>query len=132
LFAQILFTLHPVLRNQSTDLSGFATLATEFLANIRDGHTAIAFYLWKMGATIVGVPSSQAPNTFMEAAPFRLPYTQLNGTISNSMQILLPATDARAKTFWPDMMPSYDDYLRYHFDLNTEPLWLLDKIKPME
>jgi hypothetical protein len=65
----------------------------------------------------------------MEATPFHLPYTQLDGTISNSMQLFLPATDARAKTFLPDMMPSYNDYLRYHFDFNTELLWLLDKIK---
>jgi hypothetical protein len=66
---------------------------------------------------------------FMEATPFHLPYTQLDGTISNSMQLFLPATDARAKKFLPDIMPSYDDYLRYHFDFNTELLWLLDKIK---
>lgn len=29
-----------------------------------------AFYLRKMGATIVGVPSSQVPNTYMETTPF--------------------------------------------------------------
>ena len=87
-----------------------------------------SFYLWKMGATVVGVPCRQAPNTFMEGTPFQLPYTQLRGTISNSIQIFLPGTDTRAKTFWPDMMPSYEDYLRYNFDLNTELLWLLDNI----
>ena len=33
------------------------------------------FYLWKMGATLVGIPSGQAPNTYMEQTLFRLPYT---------------------------------------------------------
>lgn len=88
-----------------------------------------AFYLWKMGATIVGVPCHQSPNTFMEGTPFQLPYTRLEGTISNSMQIFLPGTDARAKVFWPDMMPDYEDYCKYNFDSNMEVLWLLDKVR---
>lgn len=88
-----------------------------------------AFYLWKMGATIVGIPCMQAPNTFMEQTPFQLPYTQLNGSISNSMQIFLPPNDRRAKTFWPDLMPTYDDYKRYQFDIHSEIRYLLDQIE---
>lgn len=88
-----------------------------------------AFYLWRMGATIVGVPSSQAPNTFMEQTPFQLPYTHLKGSISNSIQIFLPGKDPRAKTFWPDMMPSYEDYKRFQFDRHSEIRYLLEKIK---
>lgn len=85
-----------------------------------------AFYLWRMGATVVGVPSSQAPNTFMENTPFSLPYTHLKGGISNSMQIFLPANDKRAKIFYPDLMPTYQDYKNYNFDANAEILYLLD------
>lgn len=88
-----------------------------------------AFYLWKMGATIVGVPSRQAPNTYMEQTPFELPYTHVKGSISNAMQIFLPANDKRAKIFYPDLIPSYDDYRRYHFDQQAELLFLLDSIK---
>lgn len=87
-----------------------------------------AFYLWRMGATIVGIPSSQAPNTYMEKTPFYLPYTHLQGSISNSMQIFLPANDRRAKIFYPDLMPTYQDYKKYDFDANAEVLYLLDKI----
>lgn len=87
-----------------------------------------AFYLWRMGATIVGIPSSQAPNTYMEKTPFCLPYTHLQGSISNSMQIFLPANDRRAKIFYPDLMPTYQDYKKYDFDANAEILYLLDKI----
>ncbi|MDB9193454.1 peptidase S41, partial [Parabacteroides distasonis] len=67
--------------------------------------------------------------TFMEQTPFQLPYTQLNGSISNSMQIFLPPNDRRAKTFWPDLMPTYDDYKRYQFDIHSEIRYLLDQIE---
>lgn len=87
------------------------------------------FYLWKMGATIVGIPSGQAPNTYMEQTLFRLPYTGMQGSISNSMQICLPGKDPRAKTLYPDLMPTYQDYREYNFDKHTEVLYLLDKIK---
>lgn len=87
------------------------------------------FYLWKMGATVVGVPSRQAPNTFMEQTPFQLPYSKLEGSISNCIQVFMPAQDPRAKTFYPDMMPTYKTYAKYNFDRHTEILYLLDKIK---
>lgn len=85
-----------------------------------------AFYLWKMGATIAGVPTRQAPNTFMETTPYYLPYTKLSGSISNNLQQFLPAKDRRAKTFWPDLMLSYEDYKKYNFDKHAEIRYLLD------
>ena len=87
------------------------------------------FFLWKMGATVVGVPSRQAPNTYMEQTEFRLPRTGLTGSISNSVQIFLPGNDRRAKTFYPDWMPTYEDYQKYDFDRNTELLYLLERIE---
>lgn len=90
-----------------------------------------AFFLWRMGATIVGVPSRQSPNSYMENTPFCLPYTHLRGSISNSMQIFLPVNDKRAKIFYPDLMPRYQDYKRYAFDANAEVLYLLDNIAKM-
>lgn len=88
-----------------------------------------AFFLWKMGATIVGLPSKQAPNTYMEATPFELPRTNLKGNISNSLQLFMPNDDPRAHQFTPDLMPTYEDYKHYNFDMNTELLFLLDYIK---
>ena len=87
-----------------------------------------AFFLSKMGATIVGVTCSQAPNTYMEMTPFELPRTGLKGSISNSLQLFLPVNDPRAKDFTPDLMPSYEDYKRYNFDDNTIPMYLMDVI----
>ena len=91
-----------------------------------------AFFLWKMGATIVGLPSKQAPNTYMEATPFELPRTKLKGNISNSLQLFMPNDDPRAHQFTPDLMPTYEDYKHYNFDQNTELLFLLDYIKNQE
>lgn len=88
-----------------------------------------AFFLWKMGATLVGVPSRQAPNTYMEQTPFELPHTRLKGSISNSIQIFLPEKDKRAKIFFPDQMPSYEDYKKYGFDQQSEIMFLLDYIQ---
>ena len=87
-----------------------------------------AFFLWKMGATIVGVSSSQAPDTYMEVTEFALPRTGLRGSISNSLQVFLPLNDPRAKDFTPDLMPTYEDYKRYNFDDNTIPMYLMDII----
>ena len=87
-----------------------------------------AYYLWKMGATIVGVPSSQAPNTYMGQLPFTLKRTGLEGEIDMTIQKFFPDNDPRAKEFTPDMMPTYEDYKRYNFDDNTIPLYLMDII----
>lgn len=86
------------------------------------------FYLWKMGATVVGVPSSLATNTYMEGTPYSLPLTGIGGGLSNSLQVFLPADDPRATTFYPELMPEYSDYRKYNFDKHTEILYLLEKI----
>lgn len=87
-----------------------------------------AFYLWKMGATVVGIPCMQAPNTFMEQTPFCLPHTRMEGSISNSMQVFLPSNDPRSKIFWPDIMLTYADYKKYKFNMDAEVMYLIDLI----
>jgi hypothetical protein len=116
------------------DLDGKPVYTPEKIYVLTDARTFsaafhYAFYLWKMGATVVGVPSPQAPNTFMETTEFELPYTKTKGSISNSAQYYLPSTDKRAKTFWPDLMPEYEDYKKYDFDQDAELLWLLNRIE---
>jgi len=87
------------------------------------------FMLWKMGATIVGIPSSQAPNTFMETTQFNLPYSGLDCSVSNSLQTFLPEDDVRANILYPDWMINYNDYKAYNFDTNTAILYTLDHLK---
>ena len=85
-----------------------------------------AFYLWKMGAALVGVPSSQAPNTFMEITPFKLPYTGLAASISNTMQQFFPAEDPLAKILKADVEITSQDYANCNLDANTPILRVLE------
>jgi hypothetical protein len=116
------------------DLNGHPVYSPEKVFVITNENTFsaafhYAFYLWKMGATIVGVPSAQSPNTFMENTDFILPYTGLKGTISNSVQLFLPTNDRRAKIFYPDIMLTWSDYKKYNFDKYSDLLFLIDSLK---
>ncbi len=84
------------------------------------------FALHQMGAIVVGVPSAQSPNAFMEGTPFVLPESGIQGLISNGTQMYLPK-DPRANIFHPDFEATYsivskydagpDATLRYALDL---------------
>lgn len=88
-----------------------------------------AYYLSRMGATVAGETSSQAPNCYMEVTPFVLPATGLTGSVSNSMQIFLPANDPRATEFTPDIRLRYDDYRRHGFDYHSILIHLLQNLQ---
>ena len=85
-----------------------------------------AYMMHKMGATIVGVSSGQAPNTFMEVTPFNLPNSGLECSVSNSLQRCFPDNDPRAKVFTPDIQLTYDDYHKYNFSKDAELLYLIE------
>lgn len=85
-----------------------------------------AFYLWKMGATLVGVPSSQAPNTFMEITPFRLPYSGLTASSSNTMQQFFSAESPMAKVLKPDVEITSRDYANFNLDADTPVMKVLE------
>ena len=89
-------------------------------------HTA--YMLWKMGAKVVGVPSGQAPNTYMEVTRFKLPNTGLECSVSNSLQSCFPTDHPMAKTFTPDIQLSYDDYRQSEFSKDAELLYI-EKLK---
>lgn len=84
------------------------------------------FYLRRMGAVVMGVTSSQAPNTYMESTPFKLPRTQLQGSISNSMQLFLPPTDKRAREYTPDVVTDYNVFCKYKFDKDAVVFQAID------
>lgn len=85
-----------------------------------------AYMMHKMGATIVGVPSGQAPNTFMEVTPVNLPNSGLECSVSNSLQLCFPDNDPKAKVFMPDIQLTYDDYRKYNFSKDAELLYLIE------
>ncbi len=86
-------------------------------------HTA--YMLWKMGAKVVGVPSGQAPNTFMEVTRFLLPNTGLECSASNSLQSCFPTNHPMAKALIPDIQLSYNDYRQFNFSKDAELLYII-------
>lgn len=87
-----------------------------------------AFYLWKMGAKIVGTSSSQAPNTYMAQTPLRLPITNLFASISNTVQMFLPTDDPKAEMLAPDFPMTEDLYRNYGYDPNAEIMYILEEL----
>ena len=85
------------------------------------------FYLKELGARIVGVPSSQAPNTFMEVTPFTLPESGISGSISNSAQIFIP-DNPRADVLRPDFEVNYEILKQYGFESDATLKYALDLI----
>jgi len=111
--------------NEIDHLDGDAIYRPEHIYVVTNAGTFSAafhytFMLWKMGATVVGIPSGQAPNTFMEVTQFNLPNTGLECSVSNALQQFLPADHPCAKTLWPTITPTYEDYRKHGFNLDTE------------
>ncbi|MCL3779110.1 hypothetical protein EMN47_01805 [Prolixibacteraceae bacterium JC049] len=88
------------------------------------------YFLKKLGRTqIIGTPSRQAANTFMETTQIVLPNTQLTGSISNSKQILFKDTSIPQKDLKPDYNMSWEDFKLLNFDSNAEILKALKIIE---
>ncbi len=86
------------------------------------------YYLRAMGATVVGVTSSQSPNTFMEATPFVLSESGLRGSISNSAQIFTP-NNPQARVLPPDFALTYDVARTYDFAEDAALRYAVDLIR---
>ncbi len=69
-----------------------------------------------LGAHHVGVPSSQAPNCFIDTLRFTLPYSQLTGTISFKQSLSLPGLNPAVRHLEPEITLTYDQIRIYQFD----------------
>lgn len=88
------------------------------------------WFMQKLGrTTLVGVPSRQAGNAFMESTFFNLPATNISVSISNARQVLYAYEDERGQVIRPDYEMSLEDYSRLGFDANAEVLRALEVIK---
>jgi hypothetical protein len=83
------------------------------------------FYLKGLGATLVGVPSAQSPNTFMEVTPFTLPISHLEGSISNGTQVFMPETPS-ANVLPLDFNTTYAIFRKYGFDEDASLRYALE------
>jgi len=79
----------------------------------------IAATLYKRGATIVGVPSSQAGNCFIDSLGYALKNSDLRGTISFKRSLLFPGDPKMGKLLEPDVELTYDVWAAMNFDPNA-------------
>lgn len=127
----------PKMKEKLRSLEGKPLYRPDNIYVVTDGGTFsaafhYAFYLDRMGATIVGEASSQSPNCYMEVTPFTLPYSRLSGSVSNSLQAFLPSSDPRAKQFTPEIRITYKDYCRYGFDQNAIMRYLTEYLNTID
>ncbi len=88
-----------------------------------------AYRVWHLGAKIVGVPSSQAGNAFVDVTPFELPRSKLGGSIARTAQILIPEDTSRGRVLAPDFPMTWRDFAAYAFDEHAEVRFALDLIQ---
>jgi hypothetical protein len=69
-----------------------------------------------LGAHHVGVPSSQAPNCFIDILRYSLPHSRLSGTIAFKHSLSLPGLDPTLRHLEPEVTLTYDQMRTYAFD----------------
>jgi hypothetical protein len=92
------------------------------------GYT-LMYYLYRAGASIVGIPSAQAGNCFGEALSFELKHSKLTGTISQKQYVYFHDDHEMGRVLRPQYMMTYKELKSYAFDPNAEILFALDICK---
>jgi hypothetical protein len=81
------------------------------------------------GATVVGVPSAQAANCFIDTLAFELAHSHLRGGLSFKWSVRLPDDPKRGEMLRPDHELTYATYASNDFDPNTCVLMAMDLAK---
>lgn len=84
--------------------------------------------LLQYGAEIVGVPSSQAGNCFIDALPFTLKHSGIQGQLSFKWSLLFPNDSLKGKLLRPHRELAYQDLIVHTFDPNTTVLLALERL----
>jgi len=78
------------------------------------------------GATVVGVPSSQAANCFIDTLHFQLTHSQAQGGLSYKWSVRLPEDLKAGSLLRPDLELTYERFEALHFDPNATVLLALE------
>jgi hypothetical protein len=89
----------------------------------------VAAMLVKRGARLVGVPSSQAGNCFIDGLFFTLENSRLLGSISFKWSRLFPEDPERGTVLRPDVELTYDYLRSTGFDPNAAVLLALEDVR---
>lgn len=79
----------------------------------------VAALLYKLGAELVGVPSSQTGNCFIDTLRFALDHSGLKGRISHKLSLLFPADPAAGHLLRPSVELTWDRLTALAFDPNA-------------
>lgn len=79
----------------------------------------VAALLYKRGAGIVGVPSAQAGNCFIDSLAYELTHSRLTGSISFKRSLLFPGDPKRGQLLEPDVELTYETLAAMAFDPNA-------------
>ncbi len=80
----------------------------------------------RLGATLVGTPSAQAPNSFGAAAVWRLNNTGIEGMVPMIAATHFPGSPEKARVLPVDYALTYEKLASYGFDPNAEYLLALE------
>lgn len=87
---------------------------------------AMARYLSLAGATLVGTPSSQAPNCFGRPLDWRLEHTGIRGSVSIAYTVRYPDNPEMGRVLPVHYPLTYEKLASYGFDPNAEVLYALE------
>lgn len=85
--------------------------------------------LYRLGAVVVGVPSSQAGNSFGNIRRFQLTHSKIVGYVSTKYFVAYPEQPTTGFTLMPHHELTYDRLSSYGFDRNAAVLYALEIVE---
>jgi hypothetical protein len=92
----------------------------------------MAAALHESGAYIVGTPSAQAGNCFIDILGFKLDNTKISGYLSYEYNLQYPDDPEKGKVLQPHFLLDYEKLASFKFDPNAEILLALEAFSQMK
>ena len=89
----------------------------------------MALYLYRSGATLVGTPSAQAPNSWGNLLEWRLNHSGIEGEVASAFDIAFGDDPEKGRVLPVHHPLTYDKLASYGFDRNAEFLYAMELLK---
>jgi hypothetical protein len=89
----------------------------------------MALFLYRAGATLIGTPSGQAPNSWGNLLEWRLDNTGIRGEVSSSFEIVFGNDPDKGRVLPVHYPLTYEKLASYEFDRNAIFLYAMDLLK---
>ncbi len=91
----------------------------------------LAVKLYRMGAVIVGTPSAQSGNCFIDAITTELKNSKIGVALSSKVQVLFPEDESGGRELIPHHLLTYEKLVELNFDTNAELLLALEILQDL-